>query len=308
MKAMTYAQYGGTDVLSSTELPVPKVSPGCVLVRMKAAGVNPMDWKIMAGWMDDFYAVRFPVIPGADVAGVVEAVGIDTPEFSVGDEVYSFVLRDTFQGGTFAELVSLPASMVARKPASLSWEQAAGLPQAGLAALRTLDTLALNRGDTLLIHNGSGGVGRIGVQLAVNAGIRVIATTSPENFTRLRELGAEPVEYGEGLSDRVLALAPGGVDAVADFIGDVVDQTMAVLKPAGRHVSITDGAVLGRGGLFIGGRADTHSLDRLSQLVDAGALTVDVAATYPLQEVAAAFQASMSGHSDGKIVMTAFTI
>nr|WP_306987262.1 zinc-binding dehydrogenase [Arthrobacter silviterrae] len=168
----------------------------------------------------------------------------------------------------------------------------------------------------LLIHNGSGGVGRIGVQLAVNAGIRVIATTSPENFTLLRELGAEPVEYGEGLADRVLALAPGGVDAVADFIGDVVDQTMAVLKPAGRHVSITDGAVLGRGGLFIGGRADTHSLDRLSQLVDAGALTVDVAATYPLQdvaatyplqEVAAAFQASMSGHSDGKIVMTAFT-
>jgi NADPH:quinone reductase-like Zn-dependent oxidoreductase len=308
MKAMTYAQYGGTEVLKSTEQPVPKVSPGCVLVRVKAAGVNPMDWKIMAGWMDDFYSVRFPVIPGADVAGIVEAVGIDTPEFAVGDEVYSFVLRDTVQGGTFAELVSLPASMVAHKPASLSWEQAAGLPQAGLAALRTLDSLALGRGDTLLIHNGSGGVGRIGIQLAVDAGIRVIATTSPENFPRLRELGAEVVGYGEGLVDRVRALAPGGVDAVADFIGDVVDQTMALLKPGGRHASIADWAVLGQGGLFIGGRADTHNLDRLSRLVDAGALTVDVFATYPLQDAAAAFQASMLGHSDGKIVMTAFTL
>ncbi|WP_288026112.1 NADP-dependent oxidoreductase [Arthrobacter sp.] len=307
MKAMSYARYGGTEVLERTEQPVPKVSPGSVLVRVRAAGVNPVDWKIMAGHLDQIMDVAFPVVPGWDVAGVVEAVGLDTPEFEVGDEVYSYGRRDTLHGGTFAELVALPASAVSRKPVSLGWEEAAGLPLTGLTALRTLDALRLTGGETLLIHNGSGGVGRTAIQLAVHAGARVIATASAKNHARLRELGAEPVEYGDGLAGRVRALAPDGVDAVADFAGGALETTLAVLKDGGRHASIADGSVSGHGGRYVWVRPDARELDRLSALVDAGTLTVDLSATYPMEEAAAAFAASMSGHGGGKIVLTEFS-
>lgn len=307
MQAMTYAQYGGTEVLEQTERPMPKVSPGAVLIQVKAAGVNPVDWKVMSGGLDPYMDVNFPVVPGWDVAGVVAAVGFDTPEFKVGDEVYSYGRRDTVQGGTFAEFVALPASVVAHKPQSLSWEQAAGLPLTGLTAQRTLDALGLNAGATLLIHNGSGSVGRTAIQLATLAGIRVIATGSAKNHARLRELGAEPVEYGDGLVERVQALAPDGVDAVADFAGGVLEATLAVLKEGGKHASIADWTVLGHGGQYIWVRPDARELDRLSALVDAGTLAVDVAATYPMQELASAFAESMSGHGSGKIVLTPFT-
>ena len=307
MQAMTYARYGGTEVLEQTQLPLPKVAPGAVLIRVKAAGVNPVDWKLMAGGLDGMLDVNFPVVPGWDVAGVVEAVGLDTPEFQIGDEVYSYGRRDTVQVGTFAEFVSLPAAMVAHKPRSLSWEQAAGLPLTGLTAQRALDALGLSRGITLLIHNGAGGVGRIGIQLAVHAGCRVIATASDKNHARLRELGAEPVAYGAGLVERVRELAPDGVDAVADFAGGVLDETIAVLKDGGRHASIADGSVASRGGRYIWVRPDARELDRLSALVDDGILKVDIAASYPMQDLALAFETSKSGHGGGKIVLTEFS-
>jgi NADPH:quinone reductase-like Zn-dependent oxidoreductase len=307
MKAMSYAQYGGPEVLVASERPVPKVSPGSVLIRVKAAGVNPVDWKVMAGYLDPIMDATFPVIPGWDVAGVVEAVGLDTPEFQVGDEVYSYGRRDVVQGGTFAELVALPAAIVSRKPKSLSWEQAAGLPLTGLTALRSLDVLDLQAGETLLVHNGAGGVGRAAIQLAAHAGARVIATASAKNHARLRELGADPVEYGDGAADRVRELAPGGVDAVADFAGGVLEATLAVLKEGGRHVSIADGSVSAHGGRYLWVRPDARQLDRLSALADAGTLAVDVGATFPMQEAPAAFAASMSGHGGGKIVLTPFS-
>jgi len=307
MQAMTYAQYGGTEVIERSERPVPKVSPGAVLIKVMAAGVNPVDWKIMAGGLDGLMDVNFPVTPGWDVAGIVTAVGFDTPEFAVGDEVYSYGRRDTVQGGTFAEFVALPAAVVARKPASLSWEQAAGLPLTGMTAQRTLDALALSKGDTLLIHNGAGGVGRTGIQLAVHAGVRVIATASAKNHARLRELGAEPVEYGEGLVERVRELAPDGVDAVADFAGGSLEATLAVLKEGGKHASIADWTVMGHGGRYIWVRPDAKELDRLSALVGDGILTVDVSASYPMEQLAQAFEANMAGHGGGKIVLTPFS-
>lgn len=307
MKAMTYAQYGGIEVLEQTEQPTPKLSPGSVLIRVKAAGVNPVDWKVMSGGLDAMMDITFPVTAGWDVAGVVEAVGFDTPEFHVGEEVYSNGRRDTIQGGTFAEFVALPAVMVAHKPASLSWEQAAALPLTGLTAQRTLDVLGLEAGQTLLIHNGSGSVGRTAIQLASLAGVRVIATASAKNHERLRELGAEPVQYGDGLADRVRALVPEGVNAVADFTGDVLADTLALLKHGGRHASIADWSVLEHGGEYIWVRPDAQELNRLSQLVQDGKLSVDVAQTFPMQEAAKAFESSMSGHGAGKIVLTGFT-
>lgn len=307
MQAMSYARYGGTEVLAQTQRPTPKVSPGAVLIRVKAAGVNPVDWKIMSGGLDGLMDVNFPVIPGWDVAGVVEAVGFDTPDFKVGDEVYSYGRRDTVQGGTFAELVALPAAIVAHKPGSLSWEQAAALPLTGLTAQRTVDALGPLDGRTLLIHNGSGSVGRTAIQLAAGAGARVIATGSAKNHARLRELGAEPVEYGAGLQDRVRALAPDGVDAVADFAGGVLEDTLALLKDGGRQASIADWTVADHGGRYIWVRPDASELERLSALVEAGTLNVDVAQTFPMQEAAQAFESSMSGHGSGKIVLTPFT-
>lgn len=307
MQAMSYSRYGGVEVLEHTEQPRPKVAPGSVLVRVKAAGVNPVDWKLMSGGLDPLMDIHFPVIPGWDVAGVVEAVGFDTPEFQPGDEVYSYGRRDTVQGGTFAEFVVLPAALVAQKPRSLSWEQAGGLPLVGLTAQRSLDALALNAGSTLLIHNGAGGVGRSAIQLAVHAGARVIATASEKNHSRLRDLGAEPVTYGEGLVGRVRALAPDGVDAVADFAGGVIDDTLAVLRDGGKHVSIADGSVTEDGGRYLWVRPSAGELDRLTLLADAGVLTVDIAATYPMEHLAAGFEASMAGHASGKIVMTEFT-
>lgn len=308
MQAMTYARYGGLEVLERTTQPVPKVGPGAVLIKVKAAGVNPVDWKIMSGGLDGLMDTTFPVIPGWDVAGVVVAIGFDVPEFQVGDEVFSYGRRDTVRGGTNAEFVALPVTIVARKPKSLSWPQAAGLPLTGLTALRTLDALELTKGSTLLIHNGAGGVGRTGIQLAVREGVRVIATASERNHERLRELGAEPISYGGDLAERLRSVVPDGVDAVADFVGGVMDITLAVLKESGKHASIADKSASQHGGRYIWVRPDAVGLDRLSAMVEDGSLTVDVGSTFPMQELAAAYDASMSGHGNGKIVVTEFSI
>ncbi|MFJ6416622.1 NADP-dependent oxidoreductase [Paeniglutamicibacter sp. NPDC091659] len=307
MKAMAYASYGGLDKLEQLELPRPKVGPGSVLIRVKAAGVNPVDWKVMGGYLDAIMDVTFPVIPGWDVAGVVEAVGFDTPEFKVGDEVYAYGRRDSVHFGSFAEYMVLPASTVAHKPAALSWEEAAALPLTGGTAQRALDALDLKPGQTLLIHNGSGGVGQTAIQLAVVAGVRVLATGSEKNHEILAALGAEPVTYGEGVVERVRALAPEGVDAVADFHGGALEATLAVLKESGSHASIADGSVMGHGGHFIWVRPDGKELDRLGALVNDGKLKINVVSTYPMQEAAAAFGESMAGHAGGKIVLTEFT-
>jgi NADPH:quinone reductase-like Zn-dependent oxidoreductase len=307
MQAMTYSRYGGPEVLEQSEVPWPKLAPGAVLIRIKASSVNPVDWKLMSGGLDKMLDVHFPVIPGWDVAGVVEDVGPDTPEFSAGDEVYAYGRRDTVSGGTYAELVALPVSMVTRKPESLSWEQAGGLPLTGMVAQRTLDALAPATGETLLIHNGSGGVGRIGIQLAVERGLRVIATASEKHHQRLRDLGAEPVVYGEGLVHRVRELAPQGADVVADFVGGVLEDTLAVLRNGGRHASIADPAAAQHGGRYIWVRPDGHELARLSELADAGKLTVDVDRTFPMGQAADAMRYNQEGHASGKIVLTPFT-
>lgn len=219
MKAIIANSYGGPDVLEYTDRPEPKVGPDSFLIRVKAAGVNPVDWKIVAGYLDPMVDVHFPLIPGWDVAGVVEAVGADATEYEVGDEVIGYVRKDEVQHGTYAELVAAPVRTLARKPASLSWQQAAGLPLAGLTAYQALKRVGTKAGETVLVHAAAGGVGSLAVQIAVAQGARVIGTASERNHEFLRSLGAEPVTYGDGLADRVRALAPEGVDAAVDFVG-----------------------------------------------------------------------------------------
>ncbi|MFE7603833.1 NADP-dependent oxidoreductase [Brachybacterium paraconglomeratum] len=304
MKAITYSTYGGPDVLALTELEDPKVGPGEILLDVRAAGVNPVDWKVMSGGLDPLMTTIFPVIPGWDVAGVVAAVGLDVPEFSVGDEVMAYARKDWIQAGSFAEKMTVPVRAAAHKPASLSFEQAAALPLSGLTAYQSLHRLGLESGQTVLVHGANGGVGSFAVQIAAAAGARVIGTASERNHERLRDLGAEPVEYGDGLEERVRALAPEGVDLVVDYVGGVLEQTLAVLKDGGRHGSVADDAVTASGGEYMWVRPDAADLAALGELAQAGDLRIDVQRSFPLAEAADAFRANIEGHTSGKIVLT----
>lgn len=303
MQAITYEQYGDNSVLQLSTRPIPKVGPDEVLVKVKSASVNPVDWKIMMGYLDPIMHAWFPITPGWDLAGVVEQVGMDAPEFNVGDEVIAYARRDMVNDGTYAEYATVPVRALARKPAALSWDEAAALPLAGLTAYQLLTRLGLQPGETVLIHNAAGGVGIMAVQIAQQLGARVIATASDKNHDFLRELGAEPVAYGEGLSERVKALAPAGVDLVADFIGGVLEVTQAVLKAGGRHASIADGDVSKAGGQMIWVRPSDTDLQTLADMADAGALRVPLAATFELADTAKAFELSQGGHARGKIAI-----
>ncbi|HET9171371.1 MAG TPA: NADP-dependent oxidoreductase [Actinospica sp.] len=304
MRAVTYDSYApDNSKLHYGEVPDPKVGPGQVLIQVKAASVNPVDWKVMAGGLDPMMDTVFPVIPGWDVAGVVTRTGPDTPEFAVGDEVMSYARKDVVGAGTFAEYVAVAAPHVAHKPVGLDWTQAGGLPLAGLTALRCLDTLGVRTGDVLLVHGAAGGVGSLAVQLGVARGARVIGTASERNHDFVRAFGGEPVTYGEGLAERVRELTPSGVTTVADFVGGQLETTLAVLAPDGRHVSVADPTVGQHGGQWVWVRPDGAKLAELAALVDAGRLTVEVAETFPLDKVGAAFDASRGGHTRGKLVI-----
>ena len=305
MRAITYARYGDADVLELTELPTPKVGPDSVLVRVRAASVNPVDWKVRAGYLDPIMDVTFPVVPGWDVAGVVERVGLDTPELQVGDEVYGYVRRDWVHGGTFAELVAAPVRTLARKPATLSFEEAAAVPLAGLTAYQAIRRAGVRSGQTVLVQAAAGGVGAFAVQIARSLGARVIGTASEGNHEHLRGLGAEPVTYGEGLVERVRALAPQGVDVLLDFGGDdLVATARGVLAAGGVVASIVDAAARDElGGHYVWVRPSTEDLDALTALLDAGTVTVDVAEVFELADAAAAHRASETGHVRGKVVV-----
>ena len=304
MKAQTYQQYGDPSVLELTDQPLPKVGPGEVLVRVKAAGINPVDWKVMSGGLDPVMNAQFPVVPGWDVAGVVTQKGFDTPGVSEGDEVIAYARKDWVHGGTFAQYVSVPVRALAPKPEAMSWEEAGGLPLAGLTAYQVLTRLGLAEGKTVLIHAASGGVGSMGVQIATAFGARVIGTASARNHDYVRELGAEPVEYGEGLVERLKDLAPNGVDIVADFVGGVVEDTVAVLADGGQHGSIADPDVEKHGGHYMWVDPSSQQLGELGDLVDAGKLSVRVDRTFPLEQLPEAFTANQEGHTVGKIVLT----
>lgn len=306
MRAITYSRFGGADVLELSELPTPKVGPDTVLVRVRATSVNPVDWKVREGYLDAIMDTTFPVVPGWDVAGVVERVGLDTPELSVGDEVFGYVRKDVVSGGTTAELVAAPVRTLARKPSSWTWEQAAGAPLAGLTALQTIDRAGVTSGQTVLVHAAAGGVGSMAVQIAVARGARVIGTASERNHEYLRSLGAEPVTYGEGLAERVRALAPDGVDVVLDYIGgEALATTPDVLREGGTVASVVDAAARDElGGHYVWVRPDVEGLTELARLADAGQLTVDVAEVYDLADAAKAHEASRTGHVRGKVVIT----
>ncbi|MFF0385845.1 NADP-dependent oxidoreductase [Streptomyces sp. NPDC004286] len=306
MKAISYRRYGGPEVLEYGELPEPKVGPDQVLVRVRAAAVNPVDWKCREGYLDPILNTVFPVITGWDVSGVVVRPGASVVEYAEGDEVMGYVREDLLSLGTFAEYVAAPVRTLARKPAALSFEEAAGLPLAGLTAYQVLvQILKVKRGETVLIHAAAGGVGSLGVQIAAHLGARVIGTASERNHAFVRSLGGEPVSYGEGLAERVRGIAPEGVDAVFDTVGgETLKVSAQLLAPGGRLASIADPDVTEYGGRYWFVRPDADDLAKLARLADQGAVSVHVDQTFPLERTAEAQQLSQEGRTRGKIVVT----
>ncbi|MBT2423504.1 NADP-dependent oxidoreductase [Streptomyces sp. ISL-22] len=306
MKAISYSRYGGPEVLAYGEVRDPKVGPDSVLVKVRAAAVNPVDWKCREGHMDQMLESAFPVVPGWDVSGVVVQPGVSVTEFAVGDEVIGYVREDFLSRGTFAEYVAAPLRTLARKPRNLTWEEAAGLPLVGLTAYQVLvKVLQLKRDETVLVHAAAGGVGSIAVQLARHLGARVIGTASAHNHDFVRDLGGEPVEYGDGLVERVRELAPEGVDAAFDTVGgEALKASVNVLAPEGRLVSIADPDVFDYGGRYYFVRPDAEDLLRVSELAEEGAVSVHVSETFPLERAADAHRLNQEGRTRGKIVVT----
>ncbi|MCG7525954.1 NADP-dependent oxidoreductase [Streptomyces sp. OfavH-34-F] len=306
MKAISYSRFGDADVLEYGERPDPKVAPDAVLVKVRAAAVNPVDRQAREGKLDGVLDTVFPVIPGWDVSGVVVQPGVAVDEFAVGDEVIGYVREDFLSRGTFAEYVAAPVRTLARKPLRLSFEEAAGLPLAGLTAYQVLHrTLRVREGETVLVHAAAGGVGSLAVQLARHAGCRVIGTASERNHDHLRRLGAEPVAYGDGLVDRLRALAPDGIDAAFDTVGgDALRASAETLAPGGRLASIVDTEVFSYGGRYAFVRPDAEDLSRLAELAEQGIVTVHVDRVFPLAETAAAQRLNAEGRTRGKIVVT----
>lgn len=301
MQAVVFEEFGGPEVLRTQDVAEPHAGPGEVRVRVRAAGVNPIDFKIRRGWTRGFIDVTFPATPGLEVAGVVDQAG-EGASFAVGDEVVGWA-----KTGAYAEYAIV--GNVVLKPAGVSWEQAVGLPVAGETAQRVLDELKVKSGETLLLHGAAGAVGSIAVQLAKAAGVTVIGTASPANHPYLRELGAIPVAYGEGLLDRVREAAPQGVDAVFDAAGQGgLEESIELRGGTDRIVTIAamNAGELGVAASMAASAKPEEIAAALSKQLRAAAdgnLRVRVAETFPLTDAPKAQELSESGHAQGKVVV-----
>lgn len=306
MRAVVYEEFGGADVLRVVDRPEPHIGADAVVVKVAAASLNPVDYKIREGYLRGLMDVLFPAVPGWDVSGTVVKAGLDTPELQVGDEVLAYVRKDVVQDGTLAEYVAVPVRTAAKKPAGLSFEEAAALPLAGLTALQSIRRAGLTEGSTVLVHAAAGGVGSIAVQLAVHAGARVVGTASAGNHDYLRSLGAEPVAYGDGLVEAARGLVPDGFDVILDYVGgQAIETAPALLRPGGTIASITDARARDElGGQYVWVRPDSADLAELADLAARGVVKVEIAGTYPLEEAAEAYRALETGHTRGKIVVT----
>jgi len=312
-RAVVATAFGGPEVLSVIETPVGPPGPGEVLISVRAAGTNPIDYKVYSGAMGRDPA-RLPMRLGSEAAGVVTEVadGVLGPggPIRAGDEVVAYRIA-----GAYAGDVVVPASSVVAKPSALSFGEASGMMLTGVTAAHALAAVGgVGAGQTVLIYGASGGVGLMAVQLAVAAGARVIGTASESGHALLREFGAEPVLYGAGLQERVRALAPGGVDAAVDCVGgdEALDTSLALVADRGRIVTLLArprafdagiGVIGAAPGADPGTEIRAAARLELARLASDGKLRVVVAATYPLAEAAAAHRLLATGHAHGKIVL-----
>jgi NADPH:quinone reductase len=309
MSAVVVAtDFGGPEVLSVIDEPVPEPGAGEVVVAVRTIGVNPVDYKSYGGAFGKDRST-LPRRVGSEAAGVIAAIGPDVTGFAVGDDVIAFRAP-----GAYAEHLLVPVDALTPKPAELAWEPAAGLLLTGVAAVHALVAADVAADETVLIHGGAGGVGIMAVQLAAARGAHVIATASAGNHDLLRGLGAIPVTYGPGLLDRVRALAPTGVDAALDLVGtdEAIDVSLELVQPPSRIVSIaafgrgTDGIRLIGGGPGADPGTEIRQAARqtLATAAAAGTLRVIVERTFPLDRAADAHRLLMRGHVTGKLILT----
>ncbi len=309
MKAIRIHNYGGPEVLQYEDAPRPKPQADEVLIRVHAAGVNPIDWKVREGDMKDFWPHKFPLILGWDVSGTVEEVGPGAAaagRFKIGDEVYS--VPDPTRNGAYADYIVVRESELALKPKSLHHIRAAAVPLAALTAWQSLfDTAQLQPGQRVLIHAGSGGVGHLAVQLAKWKGAYVFATASTKNQDLLRKLGVdEPIDYTQQRFENVAR----NIDIVLDTIGgETQERSWSVLKKGGVLVSLVQppseekAKALGVRAAFVAGHPSGAQLAEIAKIIDAGKLAPVIDRILPLSEVRRAHELSQSGHTRGKIVL-----
>jgi NADPH:quinone reductase-like Zn-dependent oxidoreductase len=309
--------FGAPNVLTVTEVPVPRAAMDGVVVNVRAAGVNPIDWKLYSG---SFHAISadqesaagivasMPSI-GLECAGVVTEVGAEVTGVQVGDEVIVYPAT-----ATYADYVSAQADSILAKPAGLGWAEAGSLMLAGTTAVHALHVAGVGAGDTVLVHGGAGGVGLMGVQLAVARGATVIATAAERNHKLLRGLGAIAVSYGPGLADRVRAVAPHGINAAVDFAGtdEALDVSLEFVADRTRIASIAGSSRRAEAGIKLlgygpgqdpGTEVRKAARGELIELAGSGALKIIVDTTFPLEEATRAHELGISGHAPGKLVL-----
>lgn len=304
MRAVRVERFGGPEVLELQEMPEPHAGPGEVRVRVTAAGLNPMDWKVIATpEAGARFGLTLPTGFGYDFAGVVDEVGGDGGGFAVGDRVYGGAMARAAAGHLVADA---RGGSLFHTPDGISDEVASTLPVAATSADAALDAVGLKAGDTLLIGGAAGGVGVFAVQLAKLAGATVIGTCSEATFDFLRELGAEPVVYGDGLAERVRALAPAGVTAATDLVGTETIHAALELGVAPERISAIAAGMNPPGGARPtgGAQAKPGALDRIAASVAAGEIVVPIAATFPIEQVQDAVRLQHGGHVHGKVVVT----
>ena len=305
MKAVRFDEYGTADVLKVVDVPDPEPGRGQVLVRVKAAGINPGEAKVREGMMHARWPATFPSGQGSDLAGVVEKLGPGVTGVTAGDEVIGWVDTRSSQ----AELAVVDAANLTPKPAGVPWEVAGALPVAGFTAWAAIRAVAAHPGDTIVVSGAAGGVGSITVQLAKRAGATVIGVAGQANHEWLRAHGVIPVTYGEGVADRIRAAAGRATaDAFIDTYGDdYVELALNELKvdPA-RVDTIVRFDAMEKYGVKVEGNAvgaSATTLGELAGLIANGELEVPIAATYPLDQVTEAFAELAKGHIRGKIVL-----
>jgi NADPH:quinone reductase-like Zn-dependent oxidoreductase len=300
MKAVRFDNYGGIDVLRVADVPIPEPAQGEVLVKVKAASINPGEAKIREGLMHARWPATFPSGEGSDLAGIVTKLGIGVVKVAVGDEVVGFSDRRA----SHAEYVIVPEQNLTRKPANVSWEVAGALPIAGSTAYAAVRAVSLKPGDAVAVSGAAGGVGSIAVQLAKRAGAKVIGIAGPANQEWLTAHSIRPMAYGDGLADR---LREAKLDAFIDTNGSgYVKLGIELGVPPDRIDTIIDFAAAQQyGAKAEGSQAALNAavLAQLAGLVAAGELEVPIAATFPLADVRAAFDLLEQGHTRGKIVL-----
>lgn len=313
MKAVTIDSFGDISTLHLSQVQKPEPGPKEVQIALSYAAVNPVDWKICEGHLKTRLPHQFPLILGWDGAGTVSAVGKEVRHFKVGDKVFAYFRKPTVQWGTFAEYVCFEADHVALKPDNIDFAEAAAIPLTALTAWQALfDDVKLQRGETVLIHAGAGGVGGIAIQLAKNAGAKVISTARQEKHSYVKELGADVViDYTKkSFVEEIKKIAPQGVDVVFDTVGgQTLKDSLNALRPGGRLVSIVEklDPAVGKPRTitityhFV--NPNGAQLKQIGDLIKTGKVRPPAIEEMKLEDAAQALEKSREGRLKGKIVL-----